>query len=94
MHIKTLIILRNFSFRLINFVNVSTTLFIQRFLTFFFIFFIKNALFNVFFILRVNVIYIYGSTRDVALYKFKSFCQSLISIPLLISVGLWHWKRL
>src|SRR6218665_238249 len=37
-----------FSFVLRDVVNLSTTLFIQRFFTFF-IFFIKNALFNVFY---------------------------------------------
>jgi len=35
-HIKTIILLENFSFGLINFVNLSTTFFIQRFLTFLF----------------------------------------------------------
>ena len=42
MHVKTVILLGNFSFGLIYFVNLSTTFFIQCFLTFF-IFFIKNA---------------------------------------------------
>src|SRR6218665_3727499 len=41
MHIKTVILLKNFSFGLINFVNLSTTFFIQRFLTFFIFFIIK-----------------------------------------------------
>src|SRR6218665_714195 len=36
MHIRTVILLGNFSFGLMNFVNFSTTFFIQRFLTFFF----------------------------------------------------------
>src|SRR6218665_355339 len=49
--IKTAILLRNVSFGLINIVNLSTTFFIQRFLTFF-IFFVKNA-FLKFFILGV-----------------------------------------
>ena len=53
MHIKTVILLGNFSFGLINFVNLSTTFIIQRFLTFF-IFFIKTR-FLTFFILGVNV---------------------------------------
>jgi len=35
MHINTVILLGNFSFDLINFVNLSTTFFIQRFLTIF-----------------------------------------------------------
>src|SRR6218665_2376232 len=47
MHIKTVILLGNFSFGFINFVNVSTTFFIQGFLTCFY-FFIKTR-FNVFF---------------------------------------------
>jgi len=34
MHIRTVILLKNFSFGLINFVNLSTTFFIQRFLFF------------------------------------------------------------
>ena len=58
MHIKTVILLVNFSFVLINFINLSSTCFIQRFLTFF-NFLIKNA-FLTFFILGVNVFYIYG----------------------------------
>jgi len=45
--IKAVVLLGNISFGLINFVNLPTTPFIQRFLTFF-IFFIKMALFNVF----------------------------------------------
>src|SRR6218665_802327 len=48
MHIKTVILLRNFSFGVINFVNLSIMFYIQHFLTFF-IFFIKNAFFNVFY---------------------------------------------
>ena len=59
MHIRTVILLRNFSFGLINFVNLSTMFFIQGFFTFFIIF-IKNA-FLMFFILEVNFFYIYGS---------------------------------
>src|SRR6218665_4087434 len=46
--LRTLILLRNFSFGLISFVNLSTTFFIHRFLTFFY-FFQKNAFFNVFY---------------------------------------------
>ena len=45
--IKTVILQGNFSLGLINLVNLSTTFFIQRFITFF-IFSIKNAFFNVF----------------------------------------------
>jgi len=52
-HIRTVILLRNFSFGLIDFVNLSTTFFIQRFFTFFIIF-IKTR-FLTFFILEVNV---------------------------------------
>ena len=44
MHIKTVILLKNFSFGLINFVDLSTTFFIQRFFTFF-IFFHKKRVF-------------------------------------------------
>ena len=51
---ETVILLENFSFDLNNFFNLWTTLFVQRFLTFFY-FFHKHA----FFILGVNV-YIYG----------------------------------
>ena len=59
MHIKTVILLGNFFlFALGDVVNLSTTFFIQRFLRFLF-FFIKNA-FLTFFILGVNVFYIYG----------------------------------
>src|SRR6218665_1086289 len=46
MHIKTVILLRNFSFVFINFDNLSTTFYIQRFLTF--LFFHKKRVFNVF----------------------------------------------
>jgi len=61
MHIKTVILPKKFSFGLINFVNLSTTFFIQGFLTFFY-FFHKNA-FLTFFIPGVNVLYIYGSNH-------------------------------
>src|SRR6218665_3103329 len=48
MHFKTvLILLGNFSFGLINFVNLSARFFILRFLTF--IFFTKNVFFNIFY---------------------------------------------
>src|SRR6218665_3464068 len=47
-NIKTVILLGNFSSGLFNFVNFSTTFFIQHFSTFF-ISFIKNAFFNVFY---------------------------------------------
>ena len=43
MHINTVILLGNFSFDLINFVNLSTTFFIQRFLTFFYYFHKKRV---------------------------------------------------
>ena len=56
MHINTVILLGNFSIGLINFVNFLT-FFIQRFLTSFKFFKNKNALFNVFFILGVNVLF-------------------------------------
>ena len=49
----TVILLVNFSFGLINFVNLSTTFFIQSFFNVFY-FFHKNA-FLTFFILEVNV---------------------------------------
>ena len=42
MQIKTVILLGNFSLGLINFVNLSITLFIQRFLRFFNFFLIKT----------------------------------------------------
>src|SRR6218665_1271440 len=58
MHIKTVILLGNFSFGLITFVNLSTPFFIQRFLTFFLYFFIKTRFFT-FFILGINVFYIF-----------------------------------
>src|SRR6218665_1811016 len=62
MHIRTVIVLGQFcSFGLRDVVNLSTTFFIQRFFTVF-IFFIK-ARFLTFFILGVNVFYIYGA-RD------------------------------
>jgi len=48
MPIKTLILLGKFSFGLNNFVNLSPTFFIQRFLTVFY-FFHKNAFFNIFY---------------------------------------------
>src|SRR6218665_915516 len=48
MHIKIVTLLGNFSFGLNNFLNFSTTFFIQRFSTFF-IFSIKRAFFNVFY---------------------------------------------
>ena len=55
-----------FSFGLRDVVNLSTTFFIQRFLRFYF--FIKTR-FLTFFILEVNVLYIYGlhvvGTKDV-----------------------------
>src|SRR6218665_211775 len=53
MHIKTVILMRDFLFGLINFANLSRTFFIQRILTFF-ILFIKTA-FLTFFMIGVNV---------------------------------------
>ena len=54
MHIKTVILLKYCSYGLINFVNLSTTFFIQRLLYVFLIFFIKTR-FLTFFILEANV---------------------------------------
>jgi len=48
LHIKTVILLGNFSFGLINIVNMSTMFFIQCFLNLF-IFFIKNMFLTGFF---------------------------------------------
>src|SRR6218665_2298417 len=59
MHIKTVILLVNFPFGLINFVNLSTTFIIQLFIKFF-IFFHKKTRFLTFFILGVTVFHIYG----------------------------------
>jgi len=67
MHIKTVILLGNFSFGLIKFVDLSTTststststFFILRFLTFF-IFFRKNAFFNVFYSWGQRFLHLYG----------------------------------
>ena len=71
MHIKTVILLKNFSFGLINFVDLSTKFFIQRFLRIF-IFFIKTR-FLTFFILGVNVFYIYALQRnDIIGYRCTS----------------------
>src|SRR6218665_1500828 len=47
MHIKAVILLMNFSFGSINFVDLSTTIFIQVFYVFYI--FHKNAFFNVFY---------------------------------------------
>jgi len=52
MHTKTVILLENFSFGLNNCVYLSSTIFIQRFLTFLTIFIRKRVL--TFFILGVN----------------------------------------
>jgi len=62
MHIMTVILLRNLLFSLINFVNLSTTFFVQRFLTF--LFFSEKTRFLTFFILGVNVFYIYDYDYD------------------------------
>src|SRR6218665_2858061 len=59
MHIKTVILLRNVSFGFINFVNLSTSFFIQLFLTFLY-FFIKNAFLRFFLFLRLTFFYIYA----------------------------------
>jgi len=63
MHIKTVILLRNFSFGLINFVNLST-FFIQRFSTFF-IFFIKTRFLKVF--LFWGLMFFFTSMTEVTL---------------------------
>ena len=62
MPIKTVIVLGNFTIGLINFVKLSKTFFIQRFLKFF-IFFHKKT-----FIIEVNVIYIYESIYQINVY--------------------------
>ena len=63
MHIRTVILPGNFSFGLINFVNLSTTFFLQRFLMFF-IYFIKNAFLMFFFILGgQRFFYIYAQNQ-------------------------------
>src|SRR6218665_3790958 len=62
MHTKTVILLENFSFDLNNCVYLSSTFFIQHFLTFFLLFSLKTA-FSTFFILGVNVFYIYDFQR-------------------------------
>src|SRR6218665_558008 len=56
MQIKTVILLENFSFGLINFVNLSTTFVFDVFY-----FFHKKRIFNIFYS-WVNVFYIYGSS--------------------------------
>src|SRR6218665_638936 len=62
-----------FSFGLRDVVNLSTTFFIQRFFTFF-IFFIKTRFLR-FFILGVNVFYIYGSIVSLGSYLL---CMSFV----------------
>src|SRR6218665_3646458 len=72
MYIKTVILLKNFLFGLINFVNLSTTLFIQRFLTFLFCFH-KNR-FNVFYSCgQRSYIYVYTYTNSARneLYRLR-----------------------
>jgi len=63
MHTKTVTLPGNFSFDLINFVNLSTTFFIQRFFRFFYFF--KNPLFNVFLF--------WGGQRVLHLYCYWCF---------------------
>jgi len=95
MHTKTVILLENFSFGLNNCVYSSSTIFIQRFLTFLIIF-IKNG-FLTFFILGVNVCYIYDfqrhdySQQDLvanrALHSFKKqYRKVLCSLFLLFAM--------
>src|SRR6218665_3351626 len=82
MHIKTVILLANSLFGVINLFNLLITFFIKRFLTFF-IFFIKNA----FFILGINVFYIYGIfINPSSIYMVVS---SLIPLPMTRS----SWSR-
>ena len=80
MNFKTVILLWNFSFGLINFVNLSTTFFIQRFLKFFY-FFIKNA-FLTFFILGVNVfIHVYAVTHHLIEVLLIILCIQCRALP-------------
>ena len=65
MHIKTVILLRNFSFGLINFVNLSTTFFYSTFFNIFY-FFNKKHVFNVFYSWVQRFFYIWFEPSDVA----------------------------
>jgi len=105
MHIKTVILVRNFSIGLINFVNLSTTFFIQRFLRFFY-FFIK-IVFLTFFIL---VFYIYvlncmskpidqkfhflncQDFRKNSFFKVK-FCNPGTNCSREMSTSILHWDN-
>jgi len=58
--LKTVILLKNFSFGFINFVNLPTTFFIQRIFNVI-IFFITNRVFNVFYSWGQRFFYIYGN---------------------------------
>src|SRR6218665_3526387 len=82
MHIKTVILLEKVSFGLIKFLNLSTTIFIQRFLKFA-LFSHKNASFDVF-ILRIDVSYIYGFSVMQAL----GYINSGLLRPILKNLGI------
>src|SRR6218665_149214 len=85
MHIKTVILLGNFSFGLITFVNLSTPFFIQRFLMF--LFFIKTCVFT-FFILGINVFYIFAVAKLSARgFVIKCSVGLLIDLNVVVVVG-------
>src|SRR6218665_3389313 len=73
MHVnfKTVILLGNFSFGLIKFVNFSTTFFVQRPFNVFFYYFHKNAFLTFFLFSGSTFFYIYAAA------VLKSVCQSL-----------------
>jgi len=81
MHIKTVILLNNFSFGLINFFNLSTTFFIQRFEEFFY-FFIKVAFFNVCYSWGQRFFYIYGPNHLLRLLESFSPLNLILPLPL------------
>src|SRR6218665_2889575 len=90
-HIKAVILLKKFSFGLINFVNLSTTFFIQRFLTFL-IFIIKTAfltflfLWSTFFTSMIYIAQYRGHTSSRAPYKQLHWVRQstkLVTIQLL-----------
>ena len=73
MHIKTVILLGNFLFGLRDVVNLSTTFFIQLFLRFF-IFFIKNAFFNVFYSWGQRFLHLWPEPRQPSFPDFVKQC--------------------
>jgi len=79
-----------FSFDLRDVVNLSTKFFIRRFFAFFY-FFHKNTFFKVFFILGVNVLYIYDQRR---ILQWRALIEVVAETQGISDVGLFDNRQI